>query len=108
MKLILDRVNPSTRVWVKNLITKLNEMRLQDYDQDVTKLLDAFMETKNEIVARGGQYSNLEAAIFDLLLSTNNAEFKQVIQDKMNIWETGGAVTWTDVRETALTKWNNM
>ena len=29
MKLILDRVNPSTRVGVKNLITKLNEMRLR-------------------------------------------------------------------------------
>ena len=108
MKMILDRVNPLTRVGVKNLISKLNNMRLPEYGQDVSKLLDEFLENKNEIVARGGHYSNLAAALFDALLSLDNAEFKQVIQDKMNFSETGGSVTWTSVRDIALTKWNNM
>ena len=58
-KIIFDRINPSTRVGVSNLVAELSNFTLKDYDQNIVAMSDAFEQTYNDILLKGGTFSNL-------------------------------------------------
>ena len=49
LKLILTKINPSTKVGVRNLISKLNKMNLADYKEDLVAMVHSFQSTLNKI-----------------------------------------------------------
>ena len=80
LKLILTKINPSTRVGVNNLITKLTKMNLADYKEDVVAMVNDFQTTYNEIKAKDSKgYSNIEYSFFEALLTTKNKDFEDSI-----------------------------
>ena len=61
LKLVLTKINPSTRVGVSNSIAKLTRMNLADYKEDVVAMVNAFQTTYNKIKAKDKKgYSNVE------------------------------------------------
>ena len=52
LKMILTKINPSTRVGVRNLINKIIKMNLSDYKEDVVAMVNAFQSTYNKIILR--------------------------------------------------------
>ena len=87
LKIIYDRINPSTRVGVNLLKTKLDTMKVSDFCKKVPDMIDAFDGTYNEILSKQGQYKNNAQALFDALMTTENSEFKFSITTKLWLWE---------------------
>ena len=95
LKLILTKINPSTRVGVRNLINKLTKMNLADYKEDVVAMVNAFQSTYNEIKAKDDKgYSSPESALFDALLTTKNKDFEDSINSIVREWEKGTDFTY--------------
>ena len=84
LKLIYDRINPSTRVGVRNLISKLFKFDLKDYNHDVPKMANNFKATYNLILEREDETIKLEAPFFDALLASINKDFTGANQ-KLNL-----------------------
>ena len=70
LKIIYDRINPSTRVSVRNLISKIFQFNLKDYNQDVLKMADEFEATYNLILDKEDETVIPEAPFFDALLTS--------------------------------------
>ena len=106
--LVLESVNPSTRVGVARLKKKLRETRLGGYNHNVRDMLTAIQSTYTTIEELGFKHDNIVMETFEALLSTKNQVFKDFIQRKKDGWETGDDLTLGDLSEYALNKYNNM
>ena len=49
LKLVLTKINPSTRVGINYLIIKLTKMNLTKYKEDIVAMVNSFQTTYNEI-----------------------------------------------------------
>ena len=109
LKLILTKINPSTRVGVRNLINKLIKMDLADYKEDVVAMVNAFQSTYNEIKAKDDKgFSNPESALFDALLTTKNKDFEESINSIVREWEKGTDFTYEEIKEQSLEAYRNL
>ena len=109
LKLILTKINPSTRVGVRNLINKLTKMDLADYKEDVVAMVNAFQSTYNKIKAKDDKgYSSPESALFDALLTTKNKDFEESINSIVREWEKGTDFTYEQIKEQSLESYRNL
>ena len=108
LKIIYDRINPSTRVGVRNLISKLFKFNLADFNQDVPKMSDSFEETYNQILDKKEASVSPESAYFDALLTCTNEDFLAGIKLELTKWESGTVMTFADLKSDAITKYNNI
>ena len=108
LKLIYDRINPSTRVGVRNLISALFRFNLGSYDQNVPKMADAFKRTYNQIVAKGDETVKPEGPFFDALLTCANNDFTTGIKAELTKWESGSNMSFDTIKDDAITKYNNI
>ena len=109
LKLILTKINPSTRVGVRNLVNKLTKMDLADYKEDVVAMVDSFQSTLNEIKKKDDKgFSNPESAIFDALLTTKNKDFEDSINSIVREWEKGTDFTYEEIKEQSLEAYRNL
>ena len=109
LKLILTKINPSTRVGVRNLINKLIKMNLADYKEDVVAMVNAFQSTYNKIKAKDEKgFSNPESALFDALLTTKNKDFEDAINSIVCEWEKGTDFSYEEIKEQALESYRNL
>ena len=108
LKIIYDRINPSTRVGVRNLISKLFKYNLADFNQDVPKMSDSFEETYNQILDKKEASVSPESAYFDALLTCTNEDFLAGIKLELTKWESGSKITFSDLKSDAITKYNNI
>ena len=106
--LLLEAVNPNTRVGVATLKKKLRDMRLGGYNHNVRELLTAIQTTYTEIEELGFKHDDIVMDMFTALLSTKNQVFKDFIQRKKDSWETGTDFSMHELAEDALNKYNNM
>ena len=106
--LVLESVNPNTRVGVARLKQKLRETRLGGYNHNVRDMLTAVQSTYTMIEELGFKHDDIVMDVFAALLSTKNQIFKDFIQRKKDAWETGEDMTLGDISEYALNKYNNM
>ena len=108
LKLIYDRINPSTRVGICNLISALFRFNLGSYDQNVPKMADAFERTYNQIISKGDETVNPEGLFFDALLTSSNADFTTGIKAELTKWESGATMSFATIKDDAITKYNNI
>ena len=109
LKIIFDRVNPSTRIGVKHLEQELENITLGDFDQDVIGMLDEMQKIALEIEERYQKPARYEITLFDALLSGTNDEFKTAMMVQKNRWDDGDpTITADSIRESAIRKVNNM
>lgn len=108
LKLIYDRINPSTRVGVRNLTNKLDQMNLEDYNQSVPEMIDAYENTYNLIIEKEGTYSNQVSSLFDALLTSTNKDFSDSINDHLDKWEDGEKYSLESLKIVANKKYNNL
>ena len=109
LKLILTKINPSTRVGVRNLINKLTKMNLADFKEDVVAMVNAFQSTYNEIKSKDDKgFSNPESALFDALLTTKNKDFEDAINSIVREWEKGTDFSYEEIKEQALESYRNL
>lgn len=106
--LVLESVNPSTRVGVARLKKKLRETKLGGYNHNVRDMLTAIQSTYTTIEELGFKHDDIVMDTFEALLSTKNQVFKDFIQRKKDEWETGDDLTLGELSEFALNKYNNM
>ena len=109
LKIILTKINPSTRVGVQNSINKLTKMDLADYKEDVVAMVNAFQSTFNKIKAKDNRvFSNPESALFDALLTTKNKDFEELINSIVQEWEKGTDFTYKKIRNQSLECYRNL
>ena len=108
LKILYDRINPSTRVGVRNLITNLFKFNLKDYNQDVPKMADKFEETYNLILEKEEETVKPEAPFFDALLTCTNQDFLTGIKTELTKWESGADMPFINIKSDAITKFNNI
>ena len=108
LKLIYDRINPSTRVGVRNLISSLFKFNLNDYDQDVPKMADAFETAYNWILKKPDETVKPEGPFFDALLTSSNEDFVTGIKTELTKWESGTMMTLDEIKDDAIKKYNNI
>ena len=106
--LVLESVNPSTRVGVSRMKKKIRDIRLGGYNHNVRDMLTAIQLTYTTIEELGFKHDDIVMDTFEALLSTKNQVFKDFIQRKKDAWETGEDITLGELSEDALNKYNNM
>ena len=92
LKLIYNRINPSTRVGFRNLTVKLDQMNLQSFDQIVPDMIDDYEKTYSEILANQGSY------LFDALATSTNKDFA----------DNGETYSLQKLKQLANKKYNNL
>ena len=86
LKLIYNMINPSTCFGIINLVNKLDWMNLEDFDQDVPKMINTYERTYNMIIEKEGAYSNQVSLLFDTLLTSTNKDFYDFVNDNLDKW----------------------
>ena len=108
LKLIYDRINPSTRAGIRNLTDELDKMTLTKYEQAVPKMLDDF-ETKYELIlSKKGTYPNVVLLLFNTLSTSTNKDFSNFVDKHLNKWEEGDNYSFELLKNKAITKYNNL
>jgi len=106
--LLMESVNPNTRVGVTSLKKKIRETRLGGFNGNVRSMLNSIQSDYTEILEFGGSHDNIVMDTFSALLSSKNSVFRNFIQRKKDKWELGVDVSLGELKEYALTKYNNM
>jgi hypothetical protein len=108
---LLEAINPSTKVRTLALQSKIDTARVTDHGGDITNLL-TYMESIRILSERkGAKITNYELRLFEALLdekSIVNEEFRGMLQRKRDDWEQGHDITAADIIRTATTKYNNL
>ena len=108
LKIIYNWINPSTRVGVRNSISKLFKFDLKDYNQDVPKMADKFEATYNLILEKEDETVKPEAPFLDALLTSTNKDFNIGIKTELTKWESGERIIFDDIKADAIVKYNNI
>ena len=108
LKLIVDMVNPLTRVGIDNLMKKIEGSTLAKYNNDVDDMLESMQTTYDKIINDGYTYPHYIRYLFAALLSGANVEFTRTIQRLKDSWDTGEDITPEKLVDTATSKFNNM
>ena len=108
MKLTYDTINPSTRVRIRNLSNKLDQMNLEDFNQEVPKMINSYERTYNMIIEKEGTYSNQVSSLFDALLTSTNQDFSDSMNDHLDKWEYGEDYLFEKLKTPANKKYNNL
>ena len=80
--IIFDTANPSTTVGVSNLKSKLMQVNLSDYNQNVKNMLDEMELTYNEIIRKGGTHDNFILNLFNAIETSDNENFLKFVGNK--------------------------
>ena len=102
VNIIFDRVNTSTRVWMGNLVADLSKFTLNNYDQNIATMSDAFDQTYKDILLKVGVLSNLESIYFSTFMNCENKEFSEGTQLKLIQWKCGIDKSFDEVNTDAV------
>lgn len=108
LQIIMDHINPSTRVGVTHLKDLLRDAKLSQHNNNVLSLTEKMDSTYQEILNRGGSHDDYIKDLFEALLSGKNDIFNKYIQDKKTAWETGTEIESHRLIQDAVTVYNNM
>ena len=75
LKVVVDTVNPSTRVGVGNLMEEIEQATMAKYDENIDELLKHMQEMYNQILNAGEMYPHFLRYLFKALLTAKNAIF---------------------------------
>ena len=105
---ILQFMNPNTRVVIHNLKQKIIGEKLKDYDNDVSEGLDDLCLVQNEIIDSGGSMDDMILYLFSFLEQAPNTEFKRTIGAKKDKWEADQPLDVEKLCDIAKPKFNNI
>jgi hypothetical protein len=108
LQIIMDHINPSTRVGVTHLKDTLRAARLANFSYNVLSLTDKMEKTYQEILSRGGTHDDYLKDVFDALASGRNKDFNVYIAGEKTRWEKGEDVEPHTLINDAVTIYNNM
>ena len=108
LQIIMDHINPSTRVGVTHLKDTLRASRLANHSYNVLSLTDKMEKTYQEILSRGGSHDDYLKDLFDALASGKNKDFNTFIAGEKTKWERGEDIETHKLINDAVTIYNNM
>jgi hypothetical protein len=108
LQILVEKVNPTTRVGVVNLKDKIRNCKLANFGHNVRDMLDNIISLNDEIEERGFTHDDLVYDIFQALLSGNNEAFSSFVQRKKDDWDIGNDMTSDEIVTSAVQKYNNM
>ena len=85
IKLILNKLAPSTVLGVQKLREKISSAKLKDFNQYVHTMLDSIRASYDEIISQGGSMDTFTTSVFESLLSGSDTIFNTWVttqQDK--------------------------
>ena len=106
--ILMESVNPSTRVGVSDMKETIRETRMHQFDHKVSDMMNDIQTNYNQIVELGYKHDDVVMDTFKALLSTKNEIFKSFVQRMKDAWEMGADTTLNELASTATTKYNNM
>ena len=112
--LLMSKVNPSVRVGIAALKMNIQTATLPKFNHNLPKMVEYIQENYSQIVLKKGSHDDLTLHTFNALETTNNAEFKQFVQEKKDAWETSpfdrndDANFAENLMEKTVAKYNNM
>jgi len=107
LKIVVDTINPSTRVGVGNLMKDI-EMSTLAIENNVDDMLDFIYSSYNQLIDEGEVHPHFVRYFFNALLSGNIEIFTQTIQWENDDWEKGTDVSHEDLISMASSKFKNM
>ena len=108
LKVLINKINPSTRVRVGNLMSTIETATLAKYNENVDEMLKHLQETYNRILKEGETYPHFLQYLFEALLMVKNLIFANTIQRMKDAWDVGQEVTHEELIEAASKKYKNM
>ena len=106
--ILLNTINPSTRVSVSGLKIKISKATLVAFGHNVIDMLNDMASHYARILELGGTHEDYLLHLFAALLTTTNEIFQQFIQAEKNKWELGEEYHADTLIDKATTKYNNM
>jgi len=106
--LLMESVNPNTRVGVSDLKAKIRTTRMEAFEHNVSDMLDEIESSYNQITELGYKHDDIVMDTFDSILSSKNQIFRDLIQRTKDDWEMGKDMELSELAATAMTKYNNM
>ena len=108
LQLLIESVNPSTRVGVSDLKQQIRSIKLVTFQYNVVTMTDKLTHDYNQILERSHTHEDFVLDIYTALLTGKNDVFNHFIQAEKDKWETGTDQLPDDIIEKAVQKYNNM
>ena len=108
LKILVQSINPTTRVGVSDYKERISSARMNKYSHDLIKLLDDMEANYNKILELGQTHEDWTLHVFNAMLSAKNRVFTDYIQRKKDEWEVGADVNVDELIVEAKAKYNNM
>ena len=108
LKIILDKINPSTQVGVMDLKLQLRKCKLSDFGNDVDVMTTHMVGLRDEIVQDGHSHPDMEMDVLASLLTSTNKEFKMFVEQIKGNWEVGKDYSYDTIIDEVVTKFNNL
>ena len=102
--MIVDTINPSTRVGVSNLLKSMETVSMAKFNKDVDEMLNNIQEKYDRIIEKEEMYLEFFQHLFNALLTAKNDVFVRMIQRLKDSWNTGEDITPTELIDAASTK----
>ena len=108
LKLLMDECNPSIRVGVESLKLKIENTRLQQHNNDVSKCMQSIQTNYRLILEAEGTHDNLIRDVFNALLSSNNTNFHNYFNLEKMKWQSGKEYKYEELCKSACDIYTNM
>jgi hypothetical protein len=108
LQILIEKVNPTTRVGVVDLKDKIRNAKMANYSHNVREMTDKLQSYYNDILRKGRTHEDFVLDLFNALGSGKNDVFCDFIQRKKDEWDTGVDIEADQLIKDALAKYNNM
>ena len=83
----MKRVNPTTKVSIRNIKDELENANLKDYGYDIKKFNTWFIDRRNAIVREvgKGEYTEYKRSLFKIYKTARNQEFLKEIGNEKSV-----------------------
>ena len=112
LKKVLDELDPCVVVGVENLRKKLEEIRLDKYNENVKDMITDIEHTYKQILALGKDCESIRRYVITALASAKNKRFKDYVHRMNDDVESGTGqycnFDWKQICASAKTKYVNM
>jgi hypothetical protein len=108
LQILISKVKPTTRVGVSDLKICLRNVKLSQFNHDVSKMCEHMDGLYQEILRNKGSHEDYLMDVFNALLTTKNSIFRSSVQDEKTKWEKGGDVDVDVLIRTSVQQYNNM
>ena len=106
--LVMDTVNPTTKVSMQNLRNKIAKANSALFQHDIPEMLKYIKNQYDLIMEMGETHDNLLINTFDAILSALNTQFIMFFSQEKMRWEAGKVHTFKSLSEIAKSICNNM